>query len=114
MADRDWVSANEDMATALIISELKSSRWMKEDKAGWIALAVEKIENYTPEAGEIDYQTLVIDLDNWPVNGGLDETMCQQTLDTSFEFEAIPTQLKCTEVADFTFQERAVEILGKQ
>jgi sulfonate transport system substrate-binding protein len=114
MADRDWVTANPDMAQALVISELNAARWAKQDKAGWIALAEEVIEEYSPEAGEIDYQALVIDLDNWPVNGGLDETMCQQTLDTSFEFGAITAQLQCSDVADFSFQEKAVEILGEQ
>jgi sulfonate transport system substrate-binding protein len=114
MADRDWVAANSDMAQALVISELNAARWAKQDKAGWIALAEEVIEEYSPEAGEIDYQALVIDLDNWPVNGGLDETMCQQTLDTSFEFGAITAQLQCSDVADFSFQEKAVEILGEQ
>jgi sulfonate transport system substrate-binding protein len=114
MADRDWVAANSDMAQALVISELNAARWAKQDKAGWIALAEEVIEEYSPEAGEIDYQALVIDLDNWPVNGGLDETMCQQTLDTSFEFGAITAQLQCSDVTDFSFQEKAVEILGEQ
>jgi sulfonate transport system substrate-binding protein len=114
MADRDWVAANSDMAQALVISELNAARWAKQDKAGWIALAEEVIEEYSPEAGEIDYQALVIDLDTWPVNGGLDETMCQQTLDTSFEFGAITAQLQCSDVADFSFQEKAVEILGEQ
>ena len=114
MADREWVAANPDMAQALIISELNAARWSKVDKAGWIALAMEVIEGYSPEAGELDYQDLVIDLDDWPVNGGLDETMCQQTLDTSFEFGAITAQLKCSDVADFSFQEKALEILGEQ
>lgn len=112
MADRAWISANPDMALALIISELKAARWAKEDKAGWIALAKSVIEGYSDEAGAIDYQSLVIDLDDWPVNGGLDKTMCQQTLDTSFEFQAIKVQLKCEDIADFSFQERALEILG--
>ncbi len=114
MADRDWIAGNRDMALALIISELKAARWANANKDEWIALAVETVENYKPEAGEIDYQALVIDLDNWPVNGGLDETMCQQTLDTSFEFEAISVQLKCSDIADFSFQERALEILGEE
>jgi hypothetical protein len=102
------------MALALIISELKAARWSKDDKAGWIALANDVIENYSDKAGEIDYESLVVDLDNWPVNGGLDETMCQQTLDTSFEFEAISVQLKCSDIADFSFQERALEVLGEE
>jgi sulfonate transport system substrate-binding protein len=113
MADQAWIDANPDMALALIISELKAARWAKADKAGWIALANEVIEDYSDEAGEIDYQSLVIDLDNWPVNGGLDKTMCQQTLDTSFEFEAIKTEIKCEDIADFSFQEKALEILGQ-
>jgi sulfonate transport system substrate-binding protein len=113
MADRAWVAENQDMALALVISELKAARWAKEDKAGWIALANDVIEEYSPEAGEIDYQSLVIDLDNWPVNGGLDPEMCQQTLDTSFEFDAISVQLKCEDIVDFSFQERALEILGE-
>jgi sulfonate transport system substrate-binding protein len=113
MADRAWVDQNQDMATALIVSELKAARWAKEDKQGWIDLANEVIEEYSPEAGEIDYQSLVIDLDNWPVNGGLEEELCQQTLDTSLEFEAIPAEIQCSEIADFTFQEQALEILGE-
>lgn len=113
MADRDWVSANQDMALALIISELKAARWAHEDKAGWISLANEVIEEYSPEVGELDYQALVVDLDTWPVNGGLDRTMCQQTLDTSLEFGAISTELKCEDIVDFTYQERALEILGE-
>lgn len=113
MGDKTWLEQNGDMALALVISELKAARWAKEDKEGWIKLANEVIENYSPEAGAIDYQQLVIDLDNWPVNGGLDKTMCQQTLDTSFEFGAIKQQLKCEDVTDFTFQDRALEILGK-
>jgi ABC-type nitrate/sulfonate/bicarbonate transport system substrate-binding protein len=114
MADRDWVAANPDMAQALIISELNAARWSKVSKDEWIALAMEVIEGYSPEAGALDYQDLVIDLDDWPVNGGLDETMCQQTLDTSFEFGAITAQLQCSDVADFSFQEKALEILGEQ
>ena len=114
MADRDWISQNQDMALALIISEIKAARWSKEDKAGWIALANEVIEDYSDEAGEIDYESLVVDLDNWPVNGGLDRTMCQQTLDTSFEFTAIPEKLQCEDIADFSFQEKALEILGQE
>jgi ABC-type nitrate/sulfonate/bicarbonate transport system substrate-binding protein len=113
MADRDWVAANPDMAQALIISELMAARWAKENKQGWIDLANQVIEGYSPEAGDIDYEALVTDLDTWPVNGGLDETMCQQTLDTSFEFGAITTELQCADVVDSSFQERALEVLGE-
>jgi ABC-type nitrate/sulfonate/bicarbonate transport system substrate-binding protein len=113
MADRPWLESNNDMATALIISELKAARWSKENKEEWIALANEVIEEYSPEAGEIDYESLVVELDNWPVNGGLDEELCQTTLDTSLEFEAISEEIACEDIADFSFQEQALEILGE-
>ena len=114
IADRDWVAANRDMALALIISELNAARWANSDKAGWIALAMEQIEGYTAEAGEIDYQNIVIDADNWPVNGGLDLEMCETTLATSFEFGAIDKEVACDEVVDASFQEEALAILGTQ
>lgn len=114
IADRDWVAQNHDLALALIISELRAARWAKEDKAGWIDLAMKTIENYTVEAGEIDYQNIVIDADNWPVNGGLDLEMCEATLATSFEFGAIDKEVACDEVADFSYQEEALALLGTQ
>lgn len=40
--------------------------------------------------------------------------MGRQTLDTSFEYEAIPEELTVDEVATFEFHEQAVEILGEQ
>jgi ABC-type nitrate/sulfonate/bicarbonate transport system substrate-binding protein len=114
MADRAWVDQNQDLALALIISELRAARWAKENKQGWIDLAKEVIEGYTDEAGSIDYDEIVIKLDNWPVNGGLEQEICQQTLDTSFQFGAITEEMKCEDIADFSFQERALELIGRQ
>lgn len=114
MAERAWIDANQDMALALIISELRAARWAKENKQGWIDLAKSVIEGYTDEAGSLDYDEIVIKLDNWPVNGGIDRDMCQNTLDTSFEFGALNEQLQCEDVVDFSFQERALELVGRQ
>jgi hypothetical protein len=75
---------------------------------------MEKIEGYTAEAGEIDYQNIVIDADNWPVNGGLDLEMCEATLKTSFEFGAIDKEVACDEVVDASFQADALAIVGTQ
>jgi len=114
IGDSGWLAENGDLALALIISELRAARWAHSDKAGWIALAKATIENYTDEAGEIDYQNIVIDADNWPVNGGLDLEMCAATLKTSFEFGAIDKEVKCDEIVDASFQEEALAILGTQ
>lgn len=114
VTERAWATENPDMALALIISELKAARWSKTDKAGWITLAKTVIEGYTDEVAELDYQQIVVELDNWPVNGGLDKTLCDATLKTSFEFGAITTEVACEEIVDFSYQERALEIVGTQ
>ena len=114
MAERAWIDANQDMALALIISELRAARWAKENKQGWIDLAKSVIEGYTDEAGSLDYDEIVIKLDNWPVNGGIDREMCQNTLDTSFEFGVFILLFLCEDVVDFSFQERALELVGRQ
>ncbi len=112
MTNRAFAEANPALALALNISSLKAARWAKENKEEWVALATQEVEGLTPEAAAIDYDTLVTELDNWPVDGSLDRDLCQQTLDTSFEFEAIDREYTVDELVDFSFQEQAVEILG--
>lgn len=114
VTERAWAKENPDMALALIISELKAARWSKTDKAGWITLAKSVIEGYTDAVAELDYQQIVIEADDWPVNGGLDKGLCDSTLATSFESGAITTKVACEDITDFSFQERALEIVGKQ
>jgi ABC-type nitrate/sulfonate/bicarbonate transport system substrate-binding protein len=111
-AERAWVDENPDMALAINIASVMSARWTAEDKDRWVEYATSVVEGLTPEAASIDYDTLVGELDNWPVNGSLDRELMQQTLDTSFEFEAIDRQYNVDEVATFEFQDEAVSILG--
>ena len=111
-AERAWVEANPDIALAFNIASLKSARWAQEDKQRWIDYALSKIERLTPEAAAIDYDSLLGDLDMWPVNGSLDHELLQTTLDTSLEFEAIDRAYTVDELVTFEFQDRALEILG--
>lgn len=113
IATNDFVSQNGDLALALNIASLKSARWMKESRDEWIELVTREVEGLTAEAAAIDYETLVVELDNWPVNGSLDRDLCQQTLDTSLEFDAIDRAYTVDELVDFSYQDRAVEILGE-
>ena len=114
MGDRTWLEQNPDMALALILSELKSARWMKENRVGWIDLGMKTIEGYTAAAGAIDYDKMVVELDNWPSNGGLDKDLCDSTLATGFASGALETEVKCEDITDFSFQEKALEILGEE
>lgn len=113
MVERGWLDENEDLALALNIASLMSARWAKENKDEWVALATQEVENLSEEAASIDYDTLVTELDNWPVNGSLDRELCQQTLDTSLEFEAIDRAYTVDELVNFDYQEEALAILGE-
>ena len=111
-AERDWVEANPDMALAFNIASLKSARWAQEDKQRWIDYAMSVNDNLTPEAASLDYDSLVGELDMWPVNGSLDHDLMQTTLDTSFAFEAVDREYTVEELVTFEFQNKALEILG--
>lgn len=113
-ADRGWVEDNPDMALAFNLASLKSARWASEDKDAWVEYATSVVDGLTAEAAARDYDTLIGELDNWPVNGSLDKELMQTTLDTSFEFEAVDKQYTVDELATFEYQDKALEILGTQ
>jgi ABC-type nitrate/sulfonate/bicarbonate transport system substrate-binding protein len=112
-AERSWVEENPDMALAINVASLMSARWTGEDKERWIEYATSVVDGLTAEAASIDYDTLVCELDNWPVNGSLDNDLMQQTLDTSLEFEAIDTAYTVDQLATFDYQDEAVALLGE-
>lgn len=114
MADRKWLNDNKDFALAMNIASLESARWAQANKDEWIALDVSTVENMTPEVAAIDYKNMVVDINDWPVNGSLDQALCDSTLKVSFEFKAIETEYKCSDLVTFEYQDQAVEILGKQ
>ena len=113
-AERSWVEDNPNLALAINIASLESARWAQEDKQAWVDFAVENVEGLTPEAAEVDYDTLVDELDNWPVNGSMDQELMQNTLDISLEYEAIPEEVNLDDVSTFEFQDQALEILGEE
>jgi ABC-type nitrate/sulfonate/bicarbonate transport system substrate-binding protein len=114
MADSTWLNDHTDFALAMNIASLESARWAKANKDEWIALDVSTVENMTPEIAAIDYQKMVVEVDDWPVNGSLDQGLCDSTLKVSFEFEAIDQQYECSDLVTFDYQDQAVQILGKQ
>ncbi|WP_283133346.1 ABC transporter substrate-binding protein [Rhizohabitans arisaemae] len=111
---RAWLAENRDIAMALAISEIKADRWTHESKAEWVALAQAKIEGLTPEAAEANYANLVTELDSWPVNGSLDQKMCDYTLATSLEFGVLKKRFACTDLVTFDYQKAAVQFLGSK
>jgi hypothetical protein len=60
MADRDWISTDQDMARPHHL-RAQGSSVVADDKAGWIALANGGHRELQRRAGEIDYESLVVD-----------------------------------------------------
>lgn len=112
MAAREWIDQNAELALAMNIASLKSARFTQADKQAWVDYATSVVESLTPEAAAIDYDTLVTELDNWPVNGSLDRELCDSTLKTSFEFGAVDKEYAVDDLVTFEFQEQALAILG--
>jgi sulfonate transport system substrate-binding protein len=110
----DYLADNPAIAHAVAIAELQAARWAKEDQAGWEQLAIENLEGMTPEQATANYEQLVTELDDWPVNGSLDREMCDYTLTTSKEVGAIKSDFKCDDLVTFEYQDAALELLGEQ
>lgn len=113
MANKTWVDGNKDLALALNVASLMSARWAHDNEDEWIAKNVEVVENQTEEAAKIDYGTMVQEIDDWPVNGSLDQALCDSTLKTSFEFGAIEKEYACSDLVTFDFQNQALDLLGR-
>jgi hypothetical protein len=83
-------------------------------KQAWIDYAVENVgaDRLSPEAAAIDYDTLIGTLDMWPVNGSLERELMDTTLQTSFDFDAIPERYEVDDLVTFEYQDAALAILG--
>lgn len=110
----DFLADNQAVAQAVAIAELQAARWAKDDQAGWEQLAIENLEGMTPEQATANYDQLVTELDDWPVNGSLDREMCDYTLTTSKEVGALKSDYKCDDLVSFEYQDQAVELLGSE
>ena len=49
----------------------------------------------------------------WPVNGSLDRELMDTTLQTSFDFEAIPERYEVDDLVTFKYQNEALAIMGR-
>ena len=115
MATGDWLEENQDLALAIAISAMKTGRWSHENQQEWVDLAMEIDESLVPEAAELAYQTYVVDMNQWPLNGALDRDLCDATIQAAVDSGVVEGgQLACDDVVTFEFQERAVELLGSQ
>ncbi|ADB50854.1 ABC transporter substrate-binding protein [Conexibacter woesei] len=108
----DYLKDNQALAQAVAIAELRAARWMQEDQAGWEALAQRELDGLTPEQASANYDTLVRELDDWPVNGSLDRRMCDYTLAEGKASGALRTETSCDDLVTFEYQDAAVRLLG--
>lgn len=113
-ANRDWVESNPDMALAINVAQLAGNRWAHDNKDEWVEFATANIEGMTEEVADVSYDELLVEADNWPVDGSLDPELFQNTLDTGVRFGVFEEgQYTTDELAIFDYQERAIELLDE-
>jgi sulfonate transport system substrate-binding protein len=109
---KEWLADNGDVAQAVAVAELRAARWAKADPAGWQALAIKQLDGLTAKQAKANYDQLVGELDDWPVDGSLDRTMCDYTLKTSEDVGALKTSYSCDDLVTFEYQDTAVKLLA--
>lgn len=113
-ASTDYLKDNQAVAQAVAIAELRAARWAHDDQEGWEALAQENLDDLSDAQASANYETLVKELDDWPVNGSLDRAMCDYTLTAAKETGGLKTAFVCDDLVTFEFQDAAVQLLGSE
>jgi ABC-type nitrate/sulfonate/bicarbonate transport system substrate-binding protein len=111
---RGWLEKNQALALAFTIAEIEASRWGASDETGWVDLAMKTNQGLSEDGAKWLYNQYFTVLDNWPVNGSLDKSQCQSTLDVSKEFGVTKKQYACSDLVTFAYQDAAVTFLGSR
>jgi sulfonate transport system substrate-binding protein len=113
-ARRGWIAQHKELAMAIALSALKTARWTHDAKDEWMATARRITPGLSQAAAEWNYRALVQDTDNWPVDGGLDAALCAKTLQDSYQAHAVPKAYTCDQMATLSYQQAALQALGRR
>ncbi|WP_283133150.1 ABC transporter substrate-binding protein [Rhizohabitans arisaemae] len=111
---KEWLRENGDLALALVAAELKSARWARANPDEWVKLAMSKVRDLTEEQAKLDYKMFIEELDMWPVNGGIDQTICDRSIATAKKFGVLRKDLTCADIMTRKYQDAALALLGRQ
>lgn len=107
---RDWLDKNSDLAVAIAKAQIEAAKWFHEDRAGWMALAKEKVEGLD-EAIASQLYDVMTEMDMYPVDGLMSAQTCETTAKFLSDAGVIPV-MPVSQWADLTYINKAREELG--
>jgi ABC-type nitrate/sulfonate/bicarbonate transport system substrate-binding protein len=109
---KEWLPKNEAMALEICKAQLQAAQWFREDKAGWLALALEKVEGLE-EADALELYDVMYEMDMFPLNG----LMSVESLTTTAAFLSAAGTIPDVPITDWSnlkYMDQAREELGIQ
>ena len=107
-ATREWLDANQDMATALACANLEANQWIADDAKGFVEMATTRVTGTTPEAAEA-FRDEAIDLGMFPTNPQdvLDPAQYEQTANVMLKGGALDAEVNLEGAVDTSYLEKA-------
>lgn len=112
VVNRNWIGSHGPLTLAIAVAEQKAAAWAKSNKAQWEALAMANSSGLTKAAAGEDYDAFVGRLNEWPIGGGLNKKLCNDTLNISYVFKAIDQRYTCGDLVTFAYQNAAAKLLA--
>jgi ABC-type nitrate/sulfonate/bicarbonate transport system substrate-binding protein len=109
---KEWLPENETMAIEICKAQLEAAKWFREDKAGWLALAKEKVEGLE-ETIALQLYDVMLEMDMFPLNGLVSVESLTTTADFLSAAGVFPQQ-PISNWSDLKYMEEARKQLGIQ
>lgn len=110
-AEREYLEANEDLATAIACANLEANHWIGSSKEGFVEYAMKNVRGANEEAVSKFYD-VAMQINMFPTTPGelLDTDGYQGLADLLYEGGEIDKQLTASDFVDPTYIERAAEM----
>jgi ABC-type nitrate/sulfonate/bicarbonate transport system substrate-binding protein len=110
-ANRSWLEANPDLATAVNVASLMASRQLYADKQDWLTVAKSFVTDLIPSVAENTYD-LYNQIGVWDVNGALSQKDCTSNIEILVKLKILSSSVDCSTLQTEKFQTEAQGIVG--
>jgi NitT/TauT family transport system substrate-binding protein len=110
-AEREYLEANEELATAIACANLEANHWIGSSKEGFVEYAMDNVRGANEEAVS-NFYDVAMQINMFPTTPAelLDVSGYQGLADLLYEGGEIDTQLTASEFVDTSYVERAAEM----
>lgn len=109
---KDMLDRDPDTATAITSSVIEACRYITQNKAGTLEVVQKYVPGMNPAVMNGAYDELMR-IRGFGVNGGMTEANLKVAHDLALQNQQITRPVAVEEWADFRFQQRALEALGR-